>query len=211
MNSGSYKLLARAVEEACSGGLPRANSPFPSCLQSQDPGETKPCGGTKYRRECWNLPNGTSRRWSLQCFKASRVGSRLPIFLRFPSIKVFFNSVETKWVPEAYLYRLGLNQLCSSDPRGKLQGFLSLHRQERQNRQLLLWLSRRWAECQHRLLGAVWMLHQEGGVVRGESWILPLSLWISPRRFSWFREPDCWYCSGQMSTASVASYEVREL
>eukprot|EP00434_Breviolum_minutum_P012780 symbB.v1.2.011262.t1/scaffold748.1/size165754/16 len=86
MNSGSYKLLARAVEEACSGGLPRANSPFPSCLQSQDPGETKPCGGTKYRRECWHLPNGTSR---------------------FPSIKVFFNSVETKWVPEAYLYRKG--------------------------------------------------------------------------------------------------------
>lgn len=34
------------------------------------------------------------------------------------------------------------------------------------------------------VLGAVWMLHQEGGVVRGESWILPLSLWISPRRFS---------------------------
>ena len=30
MNSGSYKLLARAVEEACSGGLPPANSPFPS-------------------------------------------------------------------------------------------------------------------------------------------------------------------------------------
>jgi len=29
--------------------------------------------------------------------------------LRFAAITVFFDSVETKWVPEAYLYRLGRN------------------------------------------------------------------------------------------------------
>lgn len=149
MNSGSYKLLARAVEEVCSGGLPRANSPFPSCLQSQDPGETRPCGGTKYRRDCWNLPNGTSRLLLelISAVQLSRHQGLDLLFTRFPTIKVFFNSVETKWVPEAYLYRLGLNQLCSNR---KIPGFLSFH-QERQNRRLLLWLSRRWAECQHRL------------------------------------------------------------
>lgn len=123
MNSGSYKLLARAVEEACSGGLPPANSPFPSLF-------TVP----RSRRDqaLWwyqvseRLLESSQRHQQalisavLQGIKGWIKASHFP---RFPSIKVFFNSVETKWVPEAYLYRLGLNQLCSSDPRGKYKDF----------------------------------------------------------------------------------------
>jgi len=44
------------------------------------------CGGTKHGRNCWKLANGPGK---------------------FPTIKVFFNSVETKWVPQAYFYRKG--------------------------------------------------------------------------------------------------------
>ena len=125
---------------------------FHPCLQSQDPGETKPCGGTKYRRDCWNLPNGTSRRWSLQCFKASRVGSRLPIFRGFQASKSSstpwrrngcqkHTSTGLGWINSVHLIQEGSTRIS----------ILQKHHQERQDRRLLLWLSRRWAECQHRL------------------------------------------------------------
>lgn len=41
--------------------------------------------------------------------------------LRFAAITVFFDSVETKWVPEAYLYRLGINSGFSDDLERYLQ------------------------------------------------------------------------------------------
>lgn len=75
------------------------------------------CGGTKQGRNCWKLANGVDKSdpWNtgtsgslvLAAIGDSQKSYALRIiwWLRFPTIKVMFNSVETEWVPQAYFYR----------------------------------------------------------------------------------------------------------
>ena len=131
--------------------------------------------------------------------------------MRFPTIKVFFNSVETKWVPEAYLYRR-LNQpldpdassskfqsqtgatstsirfksvgcsvffrpqscrkmgsmifICASNPRWKYKDFYIsfLHHCTRRGKNTYCYGFHDDGPNANTVLGAVWMLHQEGAL-----------------------------------------------